>query len=122
MPPSPTIKASLDPHKYVALCEAMGIEYPPAAGFVTRGRQGGRRRVHGSYSSTTNTITIYLNMPEQDAEALRFLASELTITLLHELRHRWQDEQHGVDWYASHVVAAERDAEDYAHLHCQEWR
>jgi hypothetical protein len=122
MPPSPTVTARLDPHKYVELCEAMGIEYAPVAGFVTRRKQAGGTRLYGTYDPMANSIQLYLNLAEQGAEGLRMLAGDLTRTLLHELRHRWQHEQHGAGWYERNVVAAENDANNYARLHCQEWR
>lgn len=120
MPPSPTIIATLDEEKYTAACERLGVtDHPTVA--LKRGRIH-RKEVYGLYRPATNHIELTVSMHEYDFERLQAVMSEMAITILHELRHAWQHEQHGDGWYIGHVVEAELDAEEWARRNANDFR
>jgi hypothetical protein len=69
-----------------------------------------------------NTITICHGQVFFEANRLRAVNAELVDTLLHELRHAWQDEQYGLGWYGKNVVKAENDANEFAKTNYHKWR
>lgn len=108
MPPSPRITITLDEAIYSAACLSLSITPPPVA-FRKSGANG---RFRGHYHPASRSITIYHGLDEQNIGALRSLQGELVRTLLHELRHAWQDANGWV--YEDRVVESENDANRWA--------
>ena len=119
MPPSPIIKVDVDPAKMEALCEQMGLSFVPPVRFITGGANG---RLYGTWDTAQKKVAIFANIDVYDFDKLSHVNLELALTLLHELRHAWQEEQHGEGWCAAHVLEAENDAETFARLNVQKWR
>jgi hypothetical protein len=117
--PAPKIQASVDPAIYEQACIHLGLSHQPPVRFVMHGTQS---RILGCYHPGTRSITIYANLGKQELERLSLVASDMAATLLHELKHAQQNEEHGSQWYAKHVVEAEVEAEEYALRMCQHYR
>ena len=126
MPPSPRISLHIDPTKYAALCEDMGIAEEPEVYFrdrLPKGSKttyGGSGSVFGVYSATQHRIGIFTEQKQYEYDRLRAVNAELVITLIHELRHAWQYKHaDGASWS---VVRRERDAEGFAQENYHKWR
>ena len=119
MPPSPIITAALDEKRYADLCESMGLHVRPDTRFLRGSRNG---KFYGVWKPAMRRIEVFYDIDEYDHNKLRFVNLELVLTLLHELRHAWQEQEHGPGWYRANVVAAEIDAEDFATKNVQKWR
>lgn len=116
MPPSPRIKATLDEHMFEQVCTQLNI-LPPTIKFKNGERAG--KKAWGDYNRTTNHINLYLGVSSYEYDALRFAQTEAVRTMLHELRHAWQ-QQHRPDMYDS-TIAVETDAEGWAQEQVASW-
>lgn len=126
MPPSPRLKATVDADELCKVCDELQLDSPPGVVFRTgqpnqRVLRAGRVPVcFGQYDEAKNVVIIYMGIDEYEADKLRYVQSEIVITILHELRHAYQ-KQH---WAAEDLAAdrarpymlrkAERDAETWA--------
>lgn len=112
MPPSPRLEVLISETKYNNVCAALDITPPTySVHKSTRTLKGGV--AYGDYNRATNHVRIFLGGIDQyEYDRLLSATNELTRTLLHELRHAWQ-QQHRTDIYDNHF-AAETDAERWA--------
>lgn len=98
MPPSPRIRLQINQERYEDLCMSMGLKGFPRVVFAQDPRNRSERiRFHGSFHRSTCTIQISTNISQFERDRLRSVASDLTFTLLHELRHAWQYENWSPD-------------------------
>lgn len=119
MPPSPRITVTLNTERYEALCASMGLLSRPPVRFITTGPAG---KWYGVFRALAGTIDVFCNTNDTARDRLTFAQGRLVSTLLHELRHAWQQEQYGIDWYEKNVVKAENDANEYAEKNRHAWR
>ncbi len=124
MPPSPRITVTLNEVRFKALCESLKLHTEPTVRFVQKPVSSGSARLQGTYSM--GKVSIFFGFPNEELESLRFVASEITATLLHEVRHHWQHEK----WDSVRLDdkeidycdrATERDAETYAKSQQHNW-
>lgn len=88
---------------------------------VTLKAEFGTREVHGVYSPLTRSISIFLNISHHEANRLRFITSEINRTILHEVRHLWQDiNWPKADWDDKNKI--ESDAIRFEKEHGHEYR
>lgn len=130
MPPSPIIKATLNPVAWARLCTELQLDPAPTVRLRTAGNVVNGERFYGhiSFGHDPVIITIFLCMDEYDTNQLRFVAGEISRTLLHEARHAWQWATRGEEWirkdarlpYAQRLQ--EIDAEDFAAKRIHEYR
>lgn len=109
MPPSPRIKATLDEAAYAHACAELDITPPRYR--ITQATHP--RRAFGVYERTSGSITMFLGgISSYDNDRLRAANREAVTTILHELRHAWQN-IHNPELYAN-KHACEVDAEGWA--------
>lgn len=117
MPPSREFKVDLDEHALIEVTTELNLKNPITV-HVARHETGQR---HGDWvGGTTRTITLYPGIKLLQNSGLRAAHLEITTTLLHELRHAYQDdhwsqERRDLDRKRPYTLReGERDAEDWA--------
>lgn len=115
MPPSPTIKITVNQGVLDLVCSELNIRNPT----IRVIQRGGH--ILGQYDSATHHIKLMAGVDEQQRGRLPFVQSECVRTLLHELRHGYQYAHWTADQLAKGFAGeynarpAEADAEEYAH-------
>jgi hypothetical protein len=117
---SPAIKITLDRCKYNELCAFMGLIHQPDVRIVSGGTKAYGQWLGGN-------VTIYSGPTEYDREGLSVVAINLARTLIHELRHQWQEETWPGDRLNDgHIPYAHRptevDARDYSDLNVHRFK
>jgi hypothetical protein len=84
MPPSPRIKVELNEDLFLQLCEYMKLDPVPDITFKETGEAG---KTYGLCKADGRSIIIYHGLGIQLVDGLRFVATEMISTILHELRH-----------------------------------
>lgn len=127
MPPSPIVKAVVDPVSFLRLMDELPeILAPPKVRFLEVA--AGERCYGVCQFGTPCRITMHMGLAEYDSNSLRFVAAELSKTLLHEIRHAWQYDHHGAKWLTDqdNLPYAHRpgeiDAEEFAEAKIAEYR
>ena len=119
MPPSPRIEATIDKDRFAQLCNILGVCIPEV-----RFKRGSNtlkdgRRCWGVYNTTTNNITIFVELNFYEDQPLKSAQLEMNRTLLHELRHHWQH------YFRRDKISSETwmegDAERYAQEQVVNW-
>ncbi len=124
MPPSPRITVTINEARFRDLCTSLTLNTIPSIRFVRKPGSSGPARVQGLYAA--GQVTIFYGFPEEELERLRFIASEITATLLHEVRHHWQSEVWGAARFDDKHIdycdrPTEKDAETYAKSQQHNW-
>lgn len=121
MPPSPTIKATINEARYRELCESMGLTKPPRIRILP-GKVANGVRTHGTMDFAAWTVRLNVGVDSDAIEKLRFIQSEAVATLLHELRHAFQHLTWSKERWAAEAKTeyfakpSEKDAEDFARV------
>ena len=83
----------------------------------------GPNKRYGDYTSGIHRVRLFLRgITAYERDGLRFAQSELTRTLLHELRHGWQAFHSREMWEAANEGPREQDAESWAVRKVAEYR
>lgn len=111
MPPAPKTSIRVDPRVYGEACRALGLsrDYPVD---IRKPEGGERRDAYGVYHSIEKRIDLFIGFTYEDQNSFRGVQHRLVLTLLHELRHAWQDEQGLLQVW--NVVKLEEDAERWS--------
>jgi len=125
MPAPPEIKVTMNDEVFQKVCLDLGLERPvimhlkPAAS---------RAQTTRGTAEWDRTITIYYGMEKQEVNRLPFVISQISRTILHELRHEWQFENWTEkQWeddarYSYYIKPSEVDARDWADANLAKYR
>ena len=89
MPAPPEIKVEINDPIFQKVCEDLGLERPVN---VILKPAVSRASVLRGTAKWNRTVTIYYGMEKQEVTRLPFVISQVSKTILHELRHQWQFE------------------------------
>lgn len=112
MPPSPRLSAVIDQKTYEKACAELCLSEMPTVKVISGRRTG--KAAFGDYNTETNHVRLFLGLDNYIADGLRFAQTELVRTLLHELRHAYQNEHN--------QALSEADAEEWAIRHVADYR
>jgi hypothetical protein len=125
MPAPPEIQVTINDPVFQKVCTDLGLKRPvsmhlkqaPSRGYTTRG-----------HAAWDRTITIYYGLQKQELDRLPFVISQISRTILHELRHEWQFENWTEEkWeedarYSYNIKPSEIDARDFADANLAKYR
>jgi len=125
MPAPPEIKVEINDPIFQKVCEDLGLEHPVS---VVLKPAASRASATRGMAAWNRVITIYYGMEKQEVTRLPFVISQVSKTILHELRHEWQfenwtDKQWDDDArYAYNIKPSEIDARDFADTNLAKYR
>lgn len=122
--PAPIITIEVNEEALERVCDTLKIPVDRTPMVVIKKQKGHTKSGMpwlGLYDSVTNTVTISLGHECYETDKLRYVKTELIVTLLHELRHAWQHFC-GPKSLWDNTVARENDAETWAVKHVASFR
>ena len=123
MPAPPEIEATFKQEAFERACVELGLKRPVRLE-LRRSNSGGITRGEAA----PGQILIYVGLESQEMNRLLFVTTQITRTVLHELRHEWQFENWTQkqwdedDRYTYNIKPSEVDARDWADRNVSKYR